>query len=256
MYIYPKFDTLDLFYFRFFGSGLGNLLFTWSRACVIAKKYNLQLIEPTWPCINFGPFIRNETDFRFYGDLFTPDKSAIQNPLKSIILLTSKKVGENYLDRQKTLKNKRVLLVKGSSHSFIPFIKESKFIKKKLISITKNKHKSSFCFDFKNSISLHVRMGDFKNGFGITSFKWLINVIQTIRQKHSTPLKVWVFSDGRKEELEPLLRIPGVEKISFGSSIADLLALSQAKVLVGSKNSTFSMWASFLGRMPIILSNN
>jgi hypothetical protein len=39
--------------------------------------------------------------------------------------------------------------------------------------------------------------------------------------------------------------------MSFGSAIADLWALSNANVLVAS-GSTFSMWASYLGRMPVI----
>jgi hypothetical protein len=41
------------------------------------------------------------------------------------------------------------------------------------------------------------------------------------------------------------------ERKFYGSSIADLLALSHAGVLVTS-SSTFSMWASYLGRMPAI----
>ena len=60
-----------------------------------------------------------------------------------------------------------------------------------------------------------------------------------------------MFSDASDEELRPLLGRPNVQRAFFGSSVADLLAMSTASVLIAS-GSTFSMWAAYLGRMPVI----
>src|SRR5205085_696868 len=72
-----------------------------------------------------------------------------------------------------------------------------------------------------------------------------------LRSAMGSTVPVWVFSDASDDEIRPLLAITGVRRVFFGSAIADLLAMSTAKVLVAS-GSTFSMWAAFLGRMPVI----
>ncbi len=63
---------------------------------------------------------------------------------------------------------------------------------------------------------------------------------------------VCIFSDGSSDDLGPLLALPLTQRLTFGSSIADLLALSYANVLITSGGSSFSQWASYLGRMPVI----
>ena len=67
--------------------------------------------------------------------------------------------------------------------------------------------------------------------------------------------KIIVFSDGKEEELRPLLALGNVERVCFGSSIADILAMSRAKLLVAS-GSSFSMWARYLGRMTTVMFPN
>jgi hypothetical protein len=62
---------------------------------------------------------------------------------------------------------------------------------------------------------------------------------------------VWLFSDGREDELEALTDLPSVKRISFGSSIADMLAMARCRFLIAS-GSTFSMWGSYLGQVPTL----
>jgi hypothetical protein len=62
-------------------------------------------------------------------------------------------------------------------------------------------------------------------------------------------MPVRIFTDGHEHELADLLRIPGVALQREPNDISDLLALSQARLIIGS-NSTFSRWAAFLGNMP------
>ena len=64
-------------------------------------------------------------------------------------------------------------------------------------------------------------------------------------------LPVHIFSDGREHELGDILAINGVQLRRKPSDIADLMALAEARLLIGS-NSTFSRWAAFLGDMPSI----
>ena len=63
-----------------------------------------------------------------------------------------------------------------------------------------------------------------------------------------------VFSDGDETELASILAIEGVSLLRGATDVDDLLALAQARLLVGS-NSTFSRWAAFLGNMPSIWPN-
>ena len=46
-----------------------------------------------------------------------------------------------------------------------------------------------------------------------------------------------------------------VERITFGSAIADILALANAGIFVAS-GSSFSMWARYLGRMTTVMFPN
>ena len=135
---------------------------------------------------------------------------------------------------------------------FYPILDDYKFIREQLIRITNPKYLTGMSYDFGDSISVHVRLGDFKVGMQTTPLTWFINVANLVRQKFKSRMAIYIFSDGSDSELAPLLELNDSRRISFGSSIADLLALSQSNILIGSKGSTFSMWASYLGRMPVI----
>jgi hypothetical protein len=60
----------------------------------------------------------------------------------------------------------------------------------------------------------------------------------------------WIFSDGTDGQLRDLLALPNTRRLTFGSSVADLLALTVAPVIVGTAGSTFGAWGAFLGRVP------
>src|SRR6185437_1273319 len=104
----------------------------------------------------------------------------------------------------------------------------------------------------------HIRLGDFRaaqpeqvlsgrvDGVRIP-LAWYQRVIERVRETHPD-LPIQIFSDGREHELNDLLAISGVTLRREPSDIGDLLALAQARLLIGS-NSTFSRWAAFLGNM-------
>src|SRR6185437_15923225 len=79
---------------------------------------------------------------------------------------------------------------------------------------------------------------------------WYQRVMERVRETDPS-LPIQIFSDGREHELDDLLAISGVTLRREPSDVGDLLALAQARLLIGS-NSTFSRWAAFLGNMPSI----
>jgi len=65
-------------------------------------------------------------------------------------------------------------------------------------------------------------------------------------------LPIYVISDGHAHELSELLAIPNCRFMTVGTAIGDILLLSKAGLLFASAHSTFSMWGSYLGRIPTL----
>jgi hypothetical protein len=114
-------------------------------------------------------------------------------------------------------------------------------------------------------IAIHVRRGDFiplkspediqfKKGSFQTPLEWFIESLQIIRAVAGWVVPTYVISDGDDEQIEKLLALEGVKRVTTGSAISDMLLLSKARVLIASGGSSFSAWASFLGQMPTIVS--
>lgn len=248
--------------FRLGGPGLGNLLFPWSRAVVFAKKHNLKRINSTWKTVKLGPIIRGEFDKRFYSDLF--EEHEIGGLKKTILLNFAKKIEEK--DAEEALVKHslwpRVIVFKGLGNSFNPILNDHETVKRELLKIVSTKHKEAADKFEKNGISVHIRMGDFATPpseeflrEGRWNYRlpieWYANVIENIRKTIGKEIRVNIFSDGTDEELGKILNLPNTHRCFYGSAISDLLALSESPVLIASA-STFSMWASYLGRMPTI----
>jgi len=66
---------------------------------------------------------------------------------------------------------------------------------------------------------------------------------------HDYPVIIW--SDDGGDRLTVLTDLNNTRREFLGSSVADLIGMSSASVLIAS-GSSFSMWASYLGRMPVI----
>ena len=265
MFTYAKLSGYDCGVFRILGDGLGNLLLPWARAIVGARKYGLIPIWPTWTQFKVGPVLRNEMDKRTYHKLFIPSANYISGFKKLYLLATCNHMSEMELLKNPDDKSERsIVFFSGMDDYFNPILKDHDLIKGELLNIIREEHKVGIK-DYENSISVHVRLGDFSfpqeesdldiAKCGNTNYRlpltWYISMIKAVRRKMGEECKVYVFSDGRDEELSEILSLPRCERLGFGSSIADLLALSSSTVLIAS-GSIFSMWASFLGRMPVI----
>jgi hypothetical protein len=111
-------------------------------------------------------------------------------------------------------------------------------------------------------IGIHIRMGDFRKlakdeefgqaGAVRTPEKYFIDVINSIRNLYGSNLRVSIFSDGHKNELNNILTLPEVYLVEDNNDLVDLLLLSKSKIIVTSAGSSFSYWAGFISDAPLI----
>lgn len=261
-YTYASLSRGESLGFRIGGPGLGNLLFPWARAVVFSKKYNLPRISSTWRTVKLGPLLRGEFDKRVYSDLF--QEKTISGIRKFFLLNFGEKIPET-LANQTTVSNNhrpKIIIFKGMDGLFQPILNDHETVKTELYDMVFEHHKNAAMHFPADGISIHIRMGDFsippnekflREGHWNyrLPIKWYIAVIEKIRAEIGSNLPVYVFSDGTDEELSEIFKLPHVQRAFFGSAIGDMLALSKSRILVASA-STFSMWASYLGRMPVI----
>lgn len=254
IYVFPKLTKIILGVFRLSGGGLGNLLFPFARAILFANNNDFQLINPTWLAIKLGTILRNEKDKRFYHDLFKPVLGSINGWKKQKLLVTKKKISELYLKSSfcSSFEGDVIVTFEGLGELFDDILRDYEYIRSVLFDIIRDEHKRGLIFDFSKSISIHVRLGDFKIGGQTTDLNWYLDKVNEIRGYLGKCVDVYIFSDGTDVELRPLLNLKNTSRVFFGSSIADMIAMSQSKLLICGKNSTFAQWASYLGRMPVI----
>lgn len=261
-YVYPKLSEKDLGFIRLGGAGLGNLLFTYARALVYARDHGCQMIWPTWPSVKLGPILRREMDKRFYNNLFDNHCHAVGGVKKLWLLSTKKRLPE--AEAKKGFANKpdgRIIEFEGLEGCFDEILYDSGYVFENLKQNLKPGNRDALAFDFRDSIGVHIRLGDFarvseaeaQTGRHDSALpvQWYADMISQVRQAAGREVRVWIFSDGTEEELKPVLSLPRIQRLTFGTSIADIMALSQVPLLIAS-GSSFSMWARYLGRMSCI----
>ncbi|MGA3190867.1 MAG: alpha-1,2-fucosyltransferase [Bryobacteraceae bacterium] len=243
----------DLGLMRIGGAGLANLLFVWSRCLVEARRHGLRRISPTWLQILRGPWVRNDPDKRTYHDLFDPAPDEVTGISRLRLLAGKQWVPEEQLG--KPIPEGSIVSFRDIRGLLLPSIPYRDIVCEELLQIVRAKHKRALQTGFSPDVAIHVRLGDYSNadfskGNTRLDVGWYIGILKRLRGSLGS-LSAAVFSDGTDEELEPLLTIDGVTRVTFGSSIADIIGLSQARIFIAS-GSTFSMWPSFIGQMPTV----
>jgi len=260
VFCYPKLSELDFIYFRLGGPGLGNLLFPWARAKLLARQNGYQCVAPTWPQLKLGPLLRGEYDSRSYFSLFKAGQSDLSGLSRLYVLIMRKRVQENI---SKLARPGDVVVTTGMGELFNEFLEHPVFLREELEAIlTRNRMPQLMhsCGSAK-AIAVHVRFGDFsaadtlKSKNGETNRKqpieWYVAAVNELRRHLGEKVPVNLFSDAKYKELSPLMDLPWVHRVHGNSAIEDMLLLSSHRLLVAS-GSTFSMWASFLGQIPTI----
>lgn len=250
MYLYPHLPSRKTYSFiRYVGAGLCNTLFVYCRALIIAKQYNLKLINPTW--LNFDPV---------QWKLWSRDKRTCINLFKTVGMSGLRKLiflhNHNVIKEEDFLKNPgkysdkdgyvEVFHMKG----FASIINDVEYVKESLKETVCPKHLSSIkCYDFNKTIAVHIRYGDYT--VNRLDINWYKTIILQIHQK-LPEFSFLVFSDGKDDELKDICELTYVKRHYFGSSISDLFAISSCCALIGS-HSTFTDWGGYLGQLPSLL---
>lgn len=255
-YVYPKLSEHDLGVVRLGGAGLGNILFPWARAAVFARDSGCRMIWPTWPSIKLGPILRREKDKRFYGDLFESAPSDIAGAAKLWKLWRLGRISESEKESI-SLQDETIVEFTGFEGCFEEILYDYAYVQEQLTERLREKNRRPFSEEVSGAVGIHVRLGDFarvseeevRKGRHDSALpiEWYGKMLEQIRDCVGREIPAQVFSDGTDAELAPLLRLPGVRRKSFGTSIADIVALSRFPLLIAS-GSSFSMWARYLGR--------
>lgn len=257
---WPRLSKTDLLFFRLGGDGLGNLLFTWARCLVACETHGWRMVWPTWPSFKPKNWRVNRHNKRRYNGLFRPPSGVIAGIRKPLEILTRVWIAEHEMEA--AAEHCRPLVVfRGRGAYFDDFRPQRELILRRLLEMTRAHHLAGYRAPTPAPIALHVRRGDFEvhadaldielRDNSALPIEWYMAALQAVREQLGWQVESEVYSDGSAEELQPLLSMPGVQRRDWGSSIADLLALSRARYLIAS-GSIFSMWASYLGQVPTL----
>lgn len=241
-YIYPYLPSIKTTpFFRISGNGLANCLFVYAKAIVSSKKYNAQIIAPTWFNLTIGPYLRHQSDKRHYLGLFnnTNEVTGISRLLKICFR-------KKYVDKTAFEKVDSGILVEKDIYDFFEPLKgHSDCVRDYIIAhVCKGILRDVDTFDFSNCVAVHVRLGDFPMSRRVP-MSWYVSKIQ----EYADGKRVLLFSDGTNEELQQLLELDNVERVFFGGAIQDIIAISRCSYIIGS-DSSFSAWGAYLNQVP------
>jgi hypothetical protein len=260
IYAYPRLSKADFWYFRIGGNGLGNLLFCWARCLVSARRQGWRMVWPTWFSYKPKNWRVNPYDVRTYGNLFRRTSEYQGGLCKFPQLAFRKWVSESEAELAPPPPGS-VVVFRGMAGKFAPFLGERETVTKALLDMTRPHHLSGYVEHDPAPIGIHVRLGDFvrqsdldttvRVDNSVLPLDWYKKALLAVRRELGAGAPARVFSDGTDEELRPLLSMDNVKRVTFGSSIADMLALARSRILIAS-GSTFSMWPSYLGQVPTV----
>jgi hypothetical protein len=246
-------------------SGLGNRLFPWARCTIFANQNQIPMLSPVWSHIRTAPFRKGGINYShafrkiLLFDVFKRDLSTIAGLEKIIAKITHKLVYENTTEINKA---NTIITFRGDAGHFSDLKGYNDFILEKIKRITKKKWLDIYESYNEIPIGINIRRGkdfvdapleDFgKRGLLRTPLFWYVATVKKIREIVGYNLKCYVVTDGTINDIKPLLDLGDIEMVVSPSPISDLLVLTKSKLLIASYGSSFSAWASFLGKMPTI----
>lgn len=238
-YIYPKLSNRDYGFVRVGGNGLANCMFIAAWAAIEKDRIGEDaiLLRPTWERLGLGQFLRREKDKRFYAGLFRCE--SFWKTLKKLWII-------------KAAKNIKVC--EWERKYFEPIWPKADVARQYFQREILPEAIARVPLRMKTSIAVHVRLGDFPQEYR-TPIDWYRKRIEeAIAASEGGRLDFQLFSDGTDEELEPLIKLPGVHRAFYGNALADIIAISRCGFLIGS-DSTFSCWGAFLGNVPAVFNH-
>jgi hypothetical protein len=245
-------------------AGLGNKLFVWAKALAFARLNELPLVVSGWTQFQLSPILRGG-DFRFYWNYFRPVKEV--HWLKQAAIRRRAKIVEEppvvQLERTGPPAVYKFSKVPHWSDSFGELKPHRELIRAALFQMLTPARRREFEQAAKPKVCIQVRMGDFqrlkpgadfsKAGNTRTPLGYFTNIIRCLRAVHGSQIPIAIVSDGRRNQLQELLKLPAVELAARQTAIVDILRMSRSKILVPSSGSSFGYWAGFLGDSAILM---
>ena len=206
--------------------------------------------------------MRGEQVRRFYFREFT-NQPYIRGVRKALILLRAECVSEDHLSNlMPKAEPDRTAIVFVFEHwrdYFEPIRNSYDLIRQELDKIVAPRILKDVARIEEPFVAMHVRRGDFRVGDKLlverrlTPMEWYLEVANALQaDSFWRDLPIWVFTDGTPEDVADLVTQPNVRIVSAQTAVGDMLKMSKARLLAASGQSTFSMWASYLGRMPTL----
>ena len=248
-------------------AGLGNKLFPWARAKIYSAENGCPMLATRWLSPHGGAITRGGVDYAkalrkiwLVGN-FRQVRDEISQlgyfiKYRGLPILIAQSLGDIPCG------DGHLVFKWNAHHDFLDLKGHQAFLRNAIHVMAKPSmlaFADKYDYDF---IGLNIRCGkDFVTkasggkGYVQTELDWFCQSLSQIREEYGN-MPAIVVSDGGYRQLEKLLKEPNVHLLDSPTAIADLLVLSQAKVLLGSGNSTFSAWASFLGEMDTFSSKD
>jgi hypothetical protein len=247
--------------------GLTHSLLAWARCHLWAADNQVPMIAPSWLRVRgrIGPWLRREPDKRQYQLLFRfPDY--VTGMRRLALLATRERVAADAVAGKVPDPSLRGRIVEfcnreeGNTAAYFGQLVGRQAEVLAAIRRMTRPHLLPATLAMP-AIAVHVRLGDFDY---VTSshelresrtnsrlpLQWYVDIVCGLHRKLGK-VPTLLYSDGRTEELQPLLQIPGVQRVPSRTAITDLLSITQSALLISS-GSGYSLWGAYLGAVPRI----
>lgn len=222
-------------------------MLVWARAYVYAHAHGHKLIWPEWSQIHIGSWLRWERDKRLYGNLF---KRPHEIEPRGILNKNLQVFNEGQLDQFEDCKGNAVLRFEGIDAGFQPLVGDQMLLWRALCRMARG-DLQALRDSAKEYVGFCVRLGDFKNAGWSTPVSWFVARLRELRLQQPDQ-KVWVFSDGSNEELQPLFDDHLVTRApSWKDPLESIAQMSGTRAMIATGGSSFYRWGAFLGNVPV-----
>jgi len=240
-------------------AGIGNKMLVWAHAKIFGYLNNIDVFSTNWVTFHIGPYLRKEKNKRFYYGYFNHTSLINKLRIKYFNLFYKSQV-EPKVERLNTSYSGNIFTFHKIPHwsdHFLQIRRYRDYVREEIYSTLITERVKEEIDQYSSpEIGVHIRMSDFSfpvedkslrtQGMVRTPLSFFIQQIINIRKIVGEQVKATIFSDGFLNELAPILDLPNVEMAPSKSDIIDLLLLSKSKVILTSRDSTFSYWGVFL----------
>lgn len=241
-------------YARIPRAGLGNRLLVWARAALFAELNGLDCYVSGGNPIPLRAWLRGERRSARSGFAFSPSKidsvRARLGPRGSVLR-------EPPVERRSSPVTDVLFSEVPPWRDYFAGLREhrSEVIELFLARVAPRISRALAAAQ-KPVIAVHLRRGDFRalrpgedfrrTGGARTPDEYFVELIGRLRQEAGGPVPVTVFSDGTDSECAAVLALPAVARAPEIGDLGHMLLMAEAKVIIPSAGSTFSMWSAFL----------